>query len=417
MSEFSQDADIPKTFALEPAFLVDKTRFLPAVREICPGRSPMKISRIRSQILVLPQEDPLANTPEDANAARPMVIVRLDTDGGIEGIGVTFYGGAMTASLKRAVDDLGALTIGEDPLRIEAIIAKLRAAAGGSGPAGMFTLALSAIDIALWDIRGKALNQPLWKLLGGARQRVSTYASGALRRNLSLEEVVAAAGRLKEMGFREMKTQLALPGDTSPAKEVERMVRVREAIGPDIKLMCDINQRRRGEPAIDSGRRVEQAIDIGRRVEDAGVGLFWLEDVTTHDDYAGLARVNAALATPICGGELVYGIVPFRHMIEARSVDYVMIDLIRVGGITQWMKVAGMAEAFNLPVVSHVVPEIHAHLVAAVPNGLTVEYMGWMLRLFEGVAALDNGELALSERPGLGLTFNEETVQRFGAAA
>jgi L-talarate/galactarate dehydratase len=367
----------------------------------------MKISHIRSQILVLPQEDPLANTPEDTSAARPIVIVRLRTDDGIEGIGVTFYGGAITAALKRAVDDLGTLVIGEDPLRIEAIIAKLRTAAGGSGPAGMFTLALSAIDIALWDIRGKALNQPLWKLLGGGRQRIATYASGALRRNLSLDDVVAAAGRLKDKGFREMKTQLALPGDTSPAKEVERMARVREGIGPDIKLMCDINQR----------WRVEQAIDIGKRVEDAGVGLFWLEDVTTHDDYAGIARVNAALATPICGGELVYGIVPFRHMIEARSVDYVMIDLIRVGGITQWLKVAGMAEAFNLPVVSHVIPEIHAHLVAAVPNGLTVEYMGWMLRLFEGVAALDHGEIVLSDRPGLGLTFNEETVQRFGAAA
>ena len=129
----------------------------------------MRISRIRSQILVMPQQDPLANTPEDTSAARPIVILRLNTDDGIEGIGVTFYGGAVTASLKRAVDDLGALIIGDDPLRVEAIIAKLRAAAGGSGPAGIFTLALSAIDIALWDIRGKALNQPLWKLLGGAR--------------------------------------------------------------------------------------------------------------------------------------------------------------------------------------------------------------------------------------------------------
>src|SRR3984893_15276404 len=233
----------------------------------------VKISHIRSQILVLPEADPLAGSPENPNAARPVVIRQMGTDDGIEGIALTFYGGAITRSLKAAVDDLGALTVGEDPLRLEAIIAKLRAAAGGSGPAGMFTLALSAIDIALWDIRGKALNQPLWKLLGGERQRVPTYASGALRRNLSLEEGVAPAGRLKEMGFREMKTQLALPGDTSPAKEVERMVRVREAIGPDIKLMCDINQR----------WRVEQAIDIGKRVEDAGVGLFWLEDVTAHD--------------------------------------------------------------------------------------------------------------------------------------
>src|SRR5215472_8717852 len=158
----------------------------------------MKISRIRSEILLMPQADPLANTPEDASASRPIVILRFDTDDGIEGIGVIFYGGAITASLKRAVDDFGALIIGDDPLRVEAIIAKLRAAAGGSGPAGMFTLALSAIDIALWDIRGKALNQPLWKLLGGARQRVPTYASGALRRHLSLDEAETAAGRLKE---------------------------------------------------------------------------------------------------------------------------------------------------------------------------------------------------------------------------
>ena len=171
--------------------------------------------------------------------------------------------------------------------------------------------------------------------------------------------------------------------------------------------MCDINQR----------WRPEEAIDIGRRVEDSGVGFFWLEDVTAHDDYAGLARINAALATPVAGGELVFGIVPFRHMIEACLVDIVMIDLIRVGGITPWMKVAGMAGAFNLPVVSHVIPEIHTHLVAAVPNGLTVEYMGWMLRLFEGSAALDQGELVLSDRPGLGLTFNQDTIKRFGAAS
>jgi len=123
------------------------------------------------------------------------------------------------------------------------------------------------------------------------------------------------------------------------------------------------------------------------------------------------------LATPICGGELVYGIVPFRHMIEAHSVDYVMIDLVRVGGITQWIKVAGMAEAFNLPVVSHVIPEIRAHLVAAVPNGLTVEYMGWMLRLFEGTAALENSELVLSDRPGLGLALREDTISRFAVAS
>ena len=162
----------------------------------------MKIASIRSQILVMPEADPLAGTPSNPNAARPIVTVRLATDDGTEGIAVTFYGGAITGALKRAVDDLGALTIGEDPHRVERIAAKLYAAAGGSGPAGMFTLAMSAIDVALWDIRGKALGLPLWKLLGGARQRVATYASGALRRNLGLDQAVKAAATLKEKGFR-----------------------------------------------------------------------------------------------------------------------------------------------------------------------------------------------------------------------
>jgi L-alanine-DL-glutamate epimerase-like enolase superfamily enzyme len=155
---------------------------------------------------------------------------------------------------------------------------------------------------------------------------------------------------------------------------------------------------------------VHQAIDIGRRLED--VHFYWLEDVTTHDDFPGLARVADALATPVAGGEYVYGIAPFRHMLEARSVDIVMIDLLRVGGIANWLKVAGMAEAFNLPVVSHLLPEIHVHLVAAVPNGLTVEYMPWTLKLFEDAPVAVNGQLTVLNRPGLGLTFDRDFVKR-----
>jgi L-alanine-DL-glutamate epimerase-like enolase superfamily enzyme len=199
--------------------------------------------------------------------------------------------------------------------------------------------AFGGLELALWDIKGKALGQSLAVMLGGLRDRVPTYASGALSRTSPLEHVVKAGPVLVEKGFKQMKMQLALPGDTTPAREVERARLIREAVGPDIDLMCDINQR----------WSVNQAIGIGRRIEE--FHLFWLEDVTVHDDYTGLARVADALATPLAGGECVYGITPFRHMIEARSVDIVMIDLLRVGGIANWMKVAGMAEAFNLTVV------------------------------------------------------------------
>jgi L-alanine-DL-glutamate epimerase-like enolase superfamily enzyme len=364
----------------------------------------MKITGYQAATLNVPEDDPLANMPEEAGRKRPIVILRLRTDTGIEGIGVTLYGGRMTGSLRTAVEELAALTVGEDPMRIEKIVAKLRQGTGDAcGPGGIFTLALSAIDVALWDIKGKALDQPLWKLLGGHRDRIATYASGSLRRGLSDDQAQRAAGILLKKGFREMKTQMALPGRPTPAEEVRRVRVVRDAIGPDIKLMCDINQR----------WRPEQAIDIGSRVED--VGLFWLEDVTAADDFPGLARVTAALKTPVAGGEYVWGIVPFRHMIEARSVDIVMIDLARVGGVSQWMKVAGMAEAFNLPVVSHVMPEMLVHLVAACPNGLTVEYMPWMLALYEETPAIENGELVLPDKPGLGLKFDEKAIAAFKA--
>jgi L-alanine-DL-glutamate epimerase-like enolase superfamily enzyme len=366
----------------------------------------MKIAAVRTHIVLLPNDEPLAGFSENPNATNPIVAVRVQTDDGIEGVGATYFGGALTKSLRRAVEELADLIIGEDPLRVAAVSDKLAAAAGSAGPDGIFTMALSALDVALWDIKGKALNLPLWKLLGGGRDRIATYASGALRRGLRLAEAAEAGRRLRDQGWHQAKMQLALPGATSPEREIERARVIREAVGPDMVLMCDINQR----------WRVEQAIDIGRRVEDAGVGLFWLEDVTAHDDYKGLARVAAMLKTPVAGGEYVWGTAPFRHMIEARSVDIVMIDQVRAGGITSWLKIAGMAEAFNLPVVSHGVPEIHVHLVGAVPNGLTVEYMPRLFRLFEEVPKPQNGALILPSAPGLGLKFNEDTIARYGIA-
>jgi L-alanine-DL-glutamate epimerase-like enolase superfamily enzyme len=222
-------------------------------------------------------------------------------------------------------------------------------------------------------------------------------------RGFPLEHVEKAAARLVEKGFTQMKTQLALPGDTNPELEVERIRVVRNAVGPKIDLMCDINQR----------WDVRQAISIGRRLEE--YHLFWLEDVVAHDDYPGLASVAAALATPIAAGEYVYGLIPFRHMLEARSVDIVMVDVLRAGGISQWVKIAGMAEAFNLPIVNHLCPEISVHLVAAVPNGLTVEYMPWSSRLFKEVPQPVNGYLTVPKKPGLGLEFDPDVLKRYGA--
>ncbi len=339
--------------------------------------------------------DPVRDGPGAAMAN--FVTLQLRTDDGIEGIGYAgFVGQALLSSLKEAIDALAQHAIGDDPLDVEAIGAKLLEWGGKGAPAGTITRAASAIDVALWDIKGKALGQPLYKLLGGFRDRIPTYASGFLWRTYDARALAETGVKLVEEGFRAMKFRMG--DEDSAAKEVTRMRALRDAVGGEIDLMVDINQ----------SWDVNRSIAVGREMEKCH--LFWLEDPIHHQDYDGLAHIANALDTPISAGEYHYGIPPFRHMLERRSVDIVMIDLLRAGGITPWMKIAHLAEAYNLPVVSHLAPEVLAHAVAAIPNGLIVEHMPWSLPLFKEPLRLENSEIVLPQAPGLGLEFDEESL-------
>src|SRR2546428_3725865 len=282
-----------------------------------------------------PADSPLVVGLPASTDTREFVTLELGTDQGLTGLGLTFFGGALNPALKTAVEELARLTVGEDPTQVEAITGKLRRAAGSSGPGGIFTLALSAVDMACWDLKGKAVGQSVCALLGGLRDRVPTYASGAMMRPHPIDYLAKAGPRLRDMGFRQMKMQCG--SEPTMVASIERVRVMREAIGPDVDLMCDINQL----------WSVNHAIEVGRRLEP--YHLYWLEDPVAHDDYPGLAHVADALTTPTAAGEYPYGVVPFRHLLEARSIDIVLIDLLRVGGITQWMHVAGMAGGVNYP--------------------------------------------------------------------
>ena len=361
----------------------------------------MRITGGTTRVLQTPADNPLVVGIEQPGT-REFVTLDLHTDEGISGIGITFFGGPLVHALRRAVDDLVELATGEDPMNPEAVWGKLMDACSSAGPEGVLSLGLAAVDMAVWDIKGKALDQTVCSLLGGYRDRAPTYASGALMRPMGLEYLSEAGPRLVEQGFRQMKTQMG--AEPTAAREVARIRTLRDAIGPDIDLMCDINQL----------WNVNQAIQIGSMVEE--YHLFWLEDVVARDDYQGLARVADALVTPIAAGEYVYGIRPFRHIVEHRSVDIVMVDLLRAGGITPFRKIAGMAEAFNLPVVSHLIPEVQTHTIAAIPNGLTVEYMPWTLRLFDETPDIVDGEIVVPDRPGLGLSFSQDAIAQYEVA-
>lgn len=356
----------------------------------------MKITGCKSSLVDVPDEDLVAIAATRQACVRSVVALRLYTDAAVAGIGIGLSISGLHRSLLAAVQELGACCTGLDPQRIQDLRQRLTRHAGTMAHGGIFTAALAVIDMALWDIAGHAAALPLWKLLGGMRDRVPTYSSGPLHRAITTEAAVQAAYAVRALGFRHVKVNLALEGGHAPRRELERACAVREALGPDVHLMVDINER----------WTAGQAVDMAHRLEE--VGLFCIEDPVRHDDHAGLAQVAAATHTPVMAGESVWGTAPFREMFARRSVDICMIDVLHVGGITSWLEVAAVAHAHGLPVVSHILPEFQAQLVAAVPNGLLAEYKAWTWRLFDGVPAFEQGEFVLSDRPGHGLSFRDE---------
>lgn len=366
----------------------------------------MKITGYRTEAVQMPRD---GGGPGGATVAN-FVTLRVQTDAGIEGISyVGFFSSIMGNATKAALEAMCDQTVGSDPLMVESTTQRLLALAGGGtpggrvagAPAGTVTYVVSAIDVALWDIKAKAAGVPLYKLLGGYRDRVPTYASGHLWREYNLKMLAETGPKLVDQGYRAMKFRLG--AEKSAAAELERVRVMREAVGPTIDLMIDINQ----------GWSVDQAITIGRHLSE--YGIYWLEDPTQHQDYPGLARIAGALDTPIAAGEYQFGIVPFRHMLEQRSIDIVMVDLMRAVGISGFMKVGHMAEAFNLPIVTHLAPEILVHPLAALSNGLTAEWMPWSTGMFKELPKLEGGQLVLPDRPGLGLEFDEAALAKHAA--
>ncbi len=358
----------------------------------------MRITRYQTKVVRVPVE----SGPVDLLGPDPsllFVLLNLETDTGLSGISYAgFTNRLLVPALKSLVDNLAEECIGRDPVDTESVTADLFALAGSGAPAGLVTRAIAAIDVAMWDLKGKQCALPVYKLLGGFQGRVATYYSGKLWRSYTLDELADTAAELVQQGHQAMKFRMG--AEKTVAKEMERMTVMREAVGPDIDLMLDINQ----------GWDINRSITVGRKLSD--YNLYWLEDPIDHQDHAGLAQIADALDTPVAAGEYHYGLTPLRYMLEYRSADILMVDLLRVGGITPWMKAAHLAEAFNIPVVSHLAPEFLAHAVAASPNGLTVEWMPWTFPLFKEPPRIHQGMLELSPLPGFGLEFDNDAITR-----
>jgi L-alanine-DL-glutamate epimerase-like enolase superfamily enzyme len=318
--------------------------------------------------------------------------VRVRDADGAEGVGYTFTcgrnGAAIDALLKR---DFPSLIIGEDGDLIEHLWTRVWWAMHYGGRGGPTVLAQSALDIALWDLKAKRLDQPLWKLLGGNDPKVPCYAGG-IDLDYPLDKLLQQTQDNLGKGFRAIKMKV---GRKRLSEDVGRVKAMREFLGADFPLMVDANMKWTADEAIRAARAF-QPYDLG-----------WLEEPIIPDDVAGHVRIVREGGLPIATGENFRSLWEFKQMIASGGVTFPEPDVTNCGGITPFIKIAHLAEAFNLPVTSHGAHDITVHLLGAVPNRSYLEAHGFGLdRYIAQPLQIEDGFALCPDRPGHGIEFD-----------
>ncbi|MBN8831796.1 MAG: mandelate racemase/muconate lactonizing enzyme family protein [Sphingomonadales bacterium] len=322
------------------------------------------------------------------------VVLRLRTDQGIEGISYVSRVGprnirAMALVMEAMVESLNGL----DPSNTEENFRKLIGPSLGAPVSGLELRAASAIDVACWDLKGKAVGQPVYKLMGGFRDRLPISANWALMPGPPKDKLQAHLENLLARGFRAVKAPCGFA--TIPAA-VDHVKFIRSVVGPEVKIIVDLNFQ----------HGVKDALRFARETEE--VDLYWIEDPVAFHDYEGMAEVRAGARQPITCGEVYQFQHEFKWLLEKRCSDNVMID--QDLGLTGFLKVAHMAQAYGCPVINHLAPEALSHPIAAVPNGLIVGLVPWGQPLFTEPMKVEDGNLVMSAAPGLGLTLDEDVL-------
>lgn len=357
----------------------------------------MTIKSVRGDHYSIPLPVVLSDSTHGDMASFELMTARITDSDGHEGLGYTYtLGGGARAIHSVIATDIAPFLIGREADRIEEIWKALWWNLHYAGRGGLVMHALSAVDIALWDLLGKRTGLPLWRLLGGADPRVKAYAGG-IDLMFTLDDLLAQADDNLGKGFRALKMKV---GRDSLREDVERVRAMRGHLGPDFPLMVDANMR----------WTVDEAIRAARAFRE--FDLVWLEEPTIPEDFAGHGRVLAQGGVPISAGENLHTLYDFQHLLAANGVSYVEPDVSNCGGVTVWMKVARLGEARNLPVTSHGVHDIHVQLLGAIPNASYLEVHGFGLERFitEPLAIVD-GFATAGERPGHGISFDWQGLE------
>jgi len=359
----------------------------------------MRITEMETALVELPLQEPLRTAIHEIRSVCCFLLT-LRTDEGLVGEG---YGFSFHMDRLRTIRDftltLRPLVIGRDPHDTERLWTDLLRGLNFYGQAGVAVLAINPIDLACWDIVGKAANAPLYRLFGACRDRVPAYASGGLWLSADLDQLRREAEGFLAQNFKAMKLRL---GSKRWQDDIARVEAVRDVIGADIALMVDANQ----------GLEPPHALKLGRELER--FDLVWFEEPlpTWCDD--GHRALAAALDVPIASGETEYLASGIRRMAEHAGIDIFMPDLQRMGGYTEMRRVCQYLAVRNQPVSPHIFSEHSLHICASSPNATWLEHMPWFAALFREKMTIDpDGMIGLPTGPGIGFTFDHDKLEKY----
>jgi mandelate racemase len=360
-----------------------------------PETSPT-IRKLRVRGVLAPLKRPLATGGGSVSQA-PLALVDLECDNGITGCAYVFCFHAFAlAPTVRLIQELGALIEGETlaPVALSDI---LRARMRLIGQQGLTMMASAGIDMAAWDALAKTRDVPLARLLGGDLMPLAAYNSNGLG-IIGAGRAVDEARELVEEGFTAIKLRLGYPDART---DVEVAAAVRAAVGGNIRIMTDYNQCL---TVPEAEKRATMLADIG---------LEWIEEPVRFDDYAGYAQIRKSAQIPIQLGENCWGVHDMRKALDAGAADVFMPDACKIGGVTGWLRAAGLADGCGLPLSSHLYPEVSAHLLAVTPTRHWLEYVDWGQAVLKNKLLPVEGHVTAPDVPGIGIEWDEDAVARY----